>query len=243
MMAYQNGFVVSIVSDEKPIREFNENGERIAHLKFGSEYKVRVKNPHNSRATCTITIDGMDVFSGSELILNSHQTLDVERFVVSNDSGQRFKFVELGHSDVQDPTSSENGIVEVTFRREFEPVKPFQKSIFRNATPQAWPAGNVTMDYNAGATVAGSLSTQGFANVPSFRTETQSTTIRILLRGIKETPVTEVTISKNGKATIKNPNGWPNNIQADWFRISERGLEAGFEGGGEFKTESFKVLV
>jgi len=52
-----------------------------------------------------------------DFIITAGGTVDLERFVDrSLTEGKRFKFVTLDHEDVDDPTSSDNGIIEVQFR-------------------------------------------------------------------------------------------------------------------------------
>jgi hypothetical protein len=120
MMAFANpGYVVSVLHNNKPIKEINESGTRTVYLPFDSEYKVRLQNKTKKRCMVSVEIDGCDTNTpGSKFILQAGEKLDLERFLVSgNDqSGPRFKFVRAGsHPDVQDPTSSENGKLRVQF--------------------------------------------------------------------------------------------------------------------------------
>lgn len=121
-MAFQNGFAASLIINGKPQRELNESGDRTVRIPFGSEYAIRVKNKSNVRAYVSIDIDGTDVMGG-KLLMRPGQTIDVERFVVDGDllKGKRFKFVSAGHSDVQDPTSFENGLIRVKIEQEYVP--------------------------------------------------------------------------------------------------------------------------
>ena len=131
-MAFHQGHVVAIVdSNNKPIREFNENGQKVVRIPFGSEYKIRLKNKNNKRCYATVEIDGMDVSSEKQrLVFGPNQELDLERFVDSMTTGQKFKFVSAGDSQVQDPTSKENGKIKVTFYPEY---------IFQTITTLAQP--------------------------------------------------------------------------------------------------------
>ena len=117
-MAYANNYVVSIIHNDKPIRESNVNGERTARLPFDSEYKIRLKNKTSRRAIVKIDIDGTDIL-GSDLVLNGGQTLDLERFLTS-DKKLKFMSVEKGArtGEIQDPTNEDNGLINVQFYAE-----------------------------------------------------------------------------------------------------------------------------
>lgn len=115
----QPGFVAAIIgNDGKPIREHNENGQRVARIPFGSEYKVLIKNKTSARAYVNVEIDGMKAITNGKLLVRPGEFLDLERFVDSLNEGKKFKFVEAGNSAVQDPTSSENGRIRVIFEPE-----------------------------------------------------------------------------------------------------------------------------
>lgn len=115
------GFVAVVIgSDGKPVREFNEGGKRTARVPFGTEYKLRLKNTTNARAYVRVEIDGMDVLSGSKLILRAKSSMDLERFLEHNNySGRKFQFVTANHPGVSDPSSGENGLVRVIFEPEY----------------------------------------------------------------------------------------------------------------------------
>lgn len=112
------GFVVSIIHNNKPIRELSEEGKRITRIPFGSEYAIRLKNKSHARAYTKVYIDGTDVTGAGKIILNAGQTLDLERFLEDAHSGKKFKFVEASNGAVQDPTSGANGHVQVVFEPE-----------------------------------------------------------------------------------------------------------------------------
>lgn len=115
MMAYDRQFVLAIMDGRHPIREIDGK----VTLPFNSEYKIRLKNKNNVRAKARVWIDGRKVSNLGDFILNPGETLDLERFLDDSMSeGNRFKFVPLSDSRVNDPTDSENGIVKVEFYRE-----------------------------------------------------------------------------------------------------------------------------
>lgn len=185
MAAYTQGFVVSIIgSNGKVIRESNVNNQRVARLPFDSEYKIRIQNKNLTRAYAKVLIDGTEVHTG-KFILRGNSSVDLERFDLDGNlsSGRKFKFVPLTNSDVQDPTSKENGILEVIFEEEFESTYKTLTSFphagvlrgmsgvstgsiigssfaFNSAVEGSNVATNSSV--NLGATVEGDLSTQAF---------------------------------------------------------------------------------
>lgn len=132
MMAYANDYIVSVISNGKPLRETSECGQRIAKIPFDDEYKIRIKNKNPYlRSKVKIFIDGMNIFTKNEsLILRPNQSVDLERFVDSLNHGKRFKFVSLekGKLDgsIQDPTSELNGRIRVEFYSEDIVINNFQ---------------------------------------------------------------------------------------------------------------------
>jgi len=92
-------------------------------LPFGTEYQFHIKNMNFSRIKVTIKIDGISI--GDDLIVRGNSSVYLDRFI---EKPKKFKFVELTNDAIQDPTNSENGIVEVvivtekaniTFRDEY----------------------------------------------------------------------------------------------------------------------------
>jgi hypothetical protein len=124
-MMHSNNFVLAVKdSNKKVLREIAGK----VYLPFNSEYSLLLKNDNWQRACCSVSIDGTDVLGGDELILHSYSSVDLERFLVDGDMlrGNRFKFVPLCHSEVQDPNSPENGLIEVKFWKEI------QKTVYFN---------------------------------------------------------------------------------------------------------------
>jgi len=114
---YKDRFVLSIIHDGYPVREFGEKENKRVALLFDSEYKIRLKNKNNKGCTARVFIDDKKATILGDLIINSGSTIDLERFIDSSlDSGKKFKFVPLTNPDVDDPTSGENGIIRVEFR-------------------------------------------------------------------------------------------------------------------------------
>lgn len=112
---YKNNFVLTVLRDNLPQKEF----EGKISLPFDTEYKIRLRNKNCRRSMAKVFIDGVQVCGLGDFVIGPGSLLDLERFV--DDSltrGKKFKFVSLDHSEVDDPTNSENGIVRVEFRLE-----------------------------------------------------------------------------------------------------------------------------
>ncbi len=135
MMAYDDQFVLCVLRDGRPVREIGGT----VRLPFHSEYKVRLKNKHSHlRAKAKVWIDGREVSNLGDFILQPNETLDLERFLDHSMSrGNRFKFVPLGDSRVNDPTDHNNGIIRVEFYREKRwdprpPIRPLRRTAIKS---------------------------------------------------------------------------------------------------------------
>jgi hypothetical protein len=120
-MMFSNNFVLAVKdSNRKVLREIAGK----TYLPFNSEYSLLLKNNNNVRACCSVSIDGTDVLGGTELIIGPNSSVDLERFLVdgNNNQGNRFRFVPLSDNLVQDPSSPENGLIEVRFWKELRPT-------------------------------------------------------------------------------------------------------------------------
>lgn len=112
-----NKFVLSVIHDGQSIKESGNRGSKQVAIPFGSEYKIRLKNKNDRDCTARVTIDGSPVSNFGDIIVGAGSAVDLERFITNSMSnGKRFKFVELEHPDVDDPTRSDNGIIRVEFR-------------------------------------------------------------------------------------------------------------------------------
>jgi hypothetical protein len=108
----------------------NGNEQRIVNdvvnIPFGTEYAIRVRNNNSVRAEFAIEIDGLE--NKDRFIINPFETVTIERFLEGNlKSGSRFKFVSENDPSVQNPGSSQNGIVRVKFWKELIMPRPVIK--------------------------------------------------------------------------------------------------------------------
>ena len=94
-MAYNNRFVVTILSDGNILKEL-ANGS--VPIEFNSEYKIRLRNKHSRRAICQLSIDGEDI-SGGGFIIPANSFIDIER---PHNVAKKFKFVDLESEEAYD---------------------------------------------------------------------------------------------------------------------------------------------
>jgi len=128
---YRDKFVLSIIHDGYPVKEAGRFSNKEVAIPFGSEYKIRLKNKNDVSCTARVFIDGKKVSQLGDIIINGGGTIDLERYIDrSLDKGRRFKFVSLDHSDVDDPTSSSNGVIKVEFRKSKQNTINIQSDIY-----------------------------------------------------------------------------------------------------------------
>lgn len=114
---YKDKFILSVLVDGYPVKETGPIHRRQVAIPFDKEYKIRLKNKHNRSCTARVLIDGRPVSALGDVIIGADGTIDLERFIDSSlTSGKKFKFVSLDHPEIDDPTSSDNGIIKVEFR-------------------------------------------------------------------------------------------------------------------------------
>ncbi len=134
---YSNKFVLSIMHNDHPVKETGREGKKEVVVPFNSEYIIRLKNKNDRSCTARVFIDDKMVSQMGDFIVHAGEAVNLERFVDrSMTDGKKFKFVPLDHEDVDDPTSSENGIIKVEFR------KAKQKNSITILPPgpcQVWP--------------------------------------------------------------------------------------------------------
>lgn len=117
-MMYHNGYVLVIKdSNGKILRETGSSGGKKVYLPFGSEYSLVLKNKTNRKAVVSVEIDGTDVLGLNRIVVDAGDDYELQRFMIDGNlsSGRKFRFVERNHPGVQDPNSSDIGIVRVRF--------------------------------------------------------------------------------------------------------------------------------
>jgi hypothetical protein len=123
-MMYKNDFVASIKSAGKILREHNTGSSPTVYLPFGSEFSILLKNLQNRKASVKVSIDGQDVLNDGTLILDSNETVDLERFITDNlNRGNKFKFIEKT-AEISDFRGDrvDDGIVRIEYKFEQETI-------------------------------------------------------------------------------------------------------------------------
>ena len=216
---YANGFVVAIKNDSGQV--LRESSDQEVFLPFGSEYTILLKNKNDRKAVAEIQIDGTNALGDRRIIIPAYGEAKVERFCIDGDlsAGRKLKFVSAESGEVQDPTSGENGIVQVKFWLEKPQPQgnmyystilrsgdsPMQfgsdgsRGFAKGVNLRASDASSVSFssaceqicmpDSDVGATVEGRHSGQVFSEGHTGPLEFHSTTITLRMKGSK-TPVT-----------------------------------------------------
>ena len=122
MLAYSNGFVAVCLANNRPVREINKDSKRVAIIPFDTEYKIRITNKKTVRCKVEVFVDGTDVLFGQKIVLGAGQSMDLERFLTDNNSGNKFKFISkqkaMATGEIMDPDSEDNGRIQVKFYEE-----------------------------------------------------------------------------------------------------------------------------
>jgi len=182
MMSYQNGFILSVLHNGNPIKEFAENGQRTCTVPFDQEYKIRLKSKNSKRAKVKVFIDGSNICSGDRsFILYPNQTIDIERWVDSNEQGKKLKFTSLEKAkltgEVNDPTSSDNGMIRVEFYEEFHTLRSLIDGLTYTNGTVTYPGGTPTTVISSGSTATNSsLSGSLSSSVTNCSTTTSCST-------------------------------------------------------------------
>lgn len=173
-MAYQDGFVVSILRNGHPVRETRgDNGLRTCVMPFGTEYKIRIKNSSADYVKACVYIDDTPVIAADKtFLIEPRSHVHLERFVEDLKEGRRFKFVELGHGDVQDPTNKRNGIIRVELQPCKRIVEPIVRTVFATpmeiSDPGRYPDGWGGSAYNSGMPIGEAVQVNYCATPRSF---------------------------------------------------------------------------
>lgn len=108
---YKENYVVAVRQGNQTLKE---EGGKVA-IPFGEEYQLRLRNKRGQDSVAFIYIDGRVVVKDG-LVVPGHGYVDLERFVEDDmNKGNRFKFVPLADSRVEDKGEPDNGIIEVRF--------------------------------------------------------------------------------------------------------------------------------
>ena len=160
---YKNNLAAAIKVNGKILREFGDT----VYLPFGCEYQIRLRNLITPRVKVTIEIDGQNV-TGGGLILDSLQSIDIERFIRDGNlaEGNRFKFIERT-AKIEDHRGIklEDGLIIIYYEFESAPLRFGARYTNYSARDLGIYKNSVTRGISEnGITVEGSKSTQQFGS-------------------------------------------------------------------------------
>ena len=127
---YESKLVACLKANGKVLREHKDT----VYVPFGTEYSVQLKNLNSKRALVKVEIDGVDVSSGSRLVVDPGEVFDLTRFIKNGNltEGNRFKFIERTSGiEKHRGVGMEDGIIRIEFQFEkvvqlvYPPYNPY----------------------------------------------------------------------------------------------------------------------
>ncbi len=96
---------ISVLVNGHACKQYTHDGKIFIEAKDGSEYEIKIKNPHWFRVMAVVTVDGLNVISGKEdldngggYIISGNSSLTIKGFRHSNESVGAFKFTNKNSS-------------------------------------------------------------------------------------------------------------------------------------------------
>lgn len=132
-MTFKENFIAVVKTGGRIMREIT-NGT--VALPFGSEYSLLLKNKESRKAVVSIEIDGKDVLSGKELIINPNSEIELKGFMDGMIAKNSFKFIQKTQ-DVVDHRGDriDDGIIRISFRFEKQIA---ERKIFHDTHVTRW---------------------------------------------------------------------------------------------------------
>ena len=153
-MMYQEKFVVVIKSNGKILREHDE----VVSIPFQEEYSILLKNLNSVKAVASISIDGLDVLNGNQIIINPNGSTELEGFLKDSSVTHKFKFIQKT-KQIQDYRGDnvDDGIVRVEYKFEkfVEKVQIIREDITWRTLPYYPPIYSVFTHRLGGQSVGG----------------------------------------------------------------------------------------
>lgn len=127
---YESKMVCCLKANGKVLREHKDT----VYVPFGTEYSIQLKNLNSKRALVKVEIDGVDVASGSRLVVDPGEVFDLTRFIKNGNltEGNRFKFIERTSGiEKHRGVGMEDGIIRIEFQFEkvvqlaYPPYNPY----------------------------------------------------------------------------------------------------------------------
>ena len=138
---YFKNFVVFITVNGKVLREQGD----VLTLPFGTEYSINLKNLESRVAVAKVFIDGEDVLSGNELVVQPNVSCELEGFLIGTTAKNKFKFIEKT-KQIEDyrGNRAEDGLIRVEFRFKKEKPKEIVWQYLPYSNPYVNPYVNAT---------------------------------------------------------------------------------------------------
>lgn len=125
---YSNKLAAAITVNGKNLREFKDT----VYIPFGSEYAIKIKNLHTTRAVVNVFIDGVNQTPGG-LAIDANSEIDLERSLLTGSltTGNKFKFIErTGAVEEHRGVKLEDGLVRLEYQ--FESATQYRpRPVFR----------------------------------------------------------------------------------------------------------------
>lgn len=122
-MTFQEKFVAVVLSQGKILRENRKNGFDEISIPFGSDYSLRFKNLNSERVLISVSIDGTDVLSGSKIVVNPNESMDLQGFLENDVVKNKFRFIEKTENVKNHRGDKiDDGIIRIEYQFEKKPV-------------------------------------------------------------------------------------------------------------------------
>ena len=177
-MMYRAGLVAVIVANGKIVREMNSGGTSTVYLPFGCEYSIRFKNNETRRAVVSVEVDGQDVLSGHQLVVDGNSESEIKGFLDAggNVAKNAFRFIEKT-KEISDHRGDKinDGIVRIEFQFEEPPyIPPYNpprlKKAYPSPQPPIWYGSGSGSLRSANASMGG----ETFCSAQAFACQTKS---------------------------------------------------------------------
>ncbi len=176
-MMYQGKFVLTILVDNKVQKD--KDGK--VQLPFGAQYGVRLRNKHDRRAVCKLSIDGENVSEGG-FIIPANDFVDI---LTASQKDAAFLFTSIDSEAAYDhgknelPTSLRGEVrAEFALEREYIQKVIRQSDVWTKSSPSpSWPSvsptcstGGVTTQSAGGQSLRPMSMLRGMSFAPETKT-------------------------------------------------------------------------
>lgn len=144
-MVFKENLIAVVKCNGKIMRE----SDGCVFLPFGSEYSILLKNKESRRAVVNVEIDGKDVLSGRQLVVEPNSETELKGLLDDSTAKNAFKFIQKTR-EIADHRGDrvDDGMVRISFRYEL-PVQDrvIERRIYKDyyhGYPYLWPEWTLT---------------------------------------------------------------------------------------------------